>query len=253
MKKFFLLAIFLISAFISPLSQAEIKKITFATEATYPPFEYVDNTGKIRGFDVDIANALCANMKVQCNFINQPWDSLIPGLKLGKFDAAMGAMQITDARKKVVDFTNPYYTPTAIFVAKNNSGFSTSPEGLKNKIIGVQGGTTMEQYLQTIYGNTIKLKSYASVQDALLDLTAGRVNAVFGDTPIVMDWLNKHGDKQYSTVGQAISDTHYFGTGAGIAVRKGNTELLNAFNKALADIKANGIYDKIIQQYFSNK
>jgi arginine transport system substrate-binding protein len=253
MKKILSLLLFSIAVFINSTSLAETKTITFATEATYPPYEYVDNSGKIQGFDIDIAKALCAEMKVQCTFINQPWDSLIPSLKLGKFDAIVSAMQITEARKKVVDFTDPYYTPTASFVAKNTSDISITPEGIKGKIIGVQGGTTMEQYLQGTYGNSITIKSYASIQDAFLDLTSGRVNAVFGDTPIILDWLKKHGENQFKTVGQSVSDTHYFGIGDGIAIRKDNSDLLNALNKALSEIKANGTYDKIIQRYFSNK
>lgn len=253
MKKIISLLLLSITVFINSTAWADIKNITFATEATYPPFEYVDNSGKIQGFDIDIAKALCAQMKSQCTFVNQPWDSLIPSLKLGKFDAVISAMQITDARKKVVDFTAPYYTPTASFVTQNNVITSISPEGIKGKIIGAQSGSTMEQYLQSVYGNAITVKSYASIQDAFLDLTSGRVNAVFGDTPIILDWLKKHGDNQFKVVGPSISDTHYFGIGDGIAVSKGNSELLNALNKALSDIKANGIYDKIIQHYFSNK
>ncbi len=253
MKKILSLLLLSITVLINSTSLADTKTLTFATEATYPPFEFVDNSGKIQGFDIDIAKALCSEMKTQCTFVNQPWDSLIPSLKLGKFDAVIGAMQITEARKKVVDFTNPYYTPTASFVAKNNSTLSITADGLKGKTIGVQGGTTMEQYLQGVYGNAITVKSYASIQDAFLDLTSGRVDAVFGDTPIIVDWLKKHGDTQFKLVGQTISDSHYFGIGDGIAIRKGNSELLNALNKALSDIKANGTYDKIIQQYFSNK
>lgn len=229
----------------------EIKKnLVFATEATYPPFEFVDVAGRVQGFDVEIASALCKQMQVDCKFVNQPWDSLIPSLKIGKFDALIGAIQITEARKQQVDFTEPYYVPTASFVGAKDAKLALTPESLQNKTVGVQSGTTMEQYVQGVYGSTVKIKSYSSIQDALLDLTSGRVDLVFGDTPIVIDWIKNHGQSDYVIVGEPVHDEKYFGIGDGIAVRKGDTELLDALNKALKEIKANGVYDAITKKYF---
>lgn len=227
------------------------KTISFATEATYPPFEYMTVTGKIRGFDIDIAQALCKQMNAQCSFANQPWDSLIPSLKLGKFDALIGAMAITDARKQQVDFTDSYYEPTASLAAPLAAHLALNKNSLKGKTIGTQGGTTFAQYLQAKYGNVVKITTYNSIQDALLDLSSGRVNAVLGDTPTITDWVNKHGGNRYVTVGQPIADTQYLGNGFGIAVKKGNSQLLNEFNAALAAIKADGTYNTIYDQYFS--
>ncbi len=251
MKKLFWACV-LASFSLSQSAFADIPQtITFATEATYPPFEYIDAAGHIQGYDIDLANALCKEMKVQCTFSNQPWDSLIPSLKLGKFNALIGALGITDARKQQVDFTDPYLAATASFVAPIASHLSISPEGLKGKIIGVQGGTTYEQYLATEYGDSIKIKTYTSIQDALLDLTSGRVDAIIGDTPSITDWLNKHNtEKKYGLVGEAINNPKMFGIGYAIAVKKGNTELVNAFNAALTKIKQEGIYQKLNDTYF---
>lgn len=225
--------------------------LNFATEATYPPFEFVDPSGAIKGFDIDIAQALCQKMAVKCNFVNQPWDSLIPGLKLGKFNALIGAMEITPARKNQVDFTEAYLPATGLFIAEKNSSLSISAAGLKDKTIGVQGGTTFEQYLTKEYGRQIKIKSYNSMQDALLDLDAGRVDAVLGDSALLLDWLKKHDPSDHlKQVGQPFSNPSYFGQGYGIAVQKGNSELLNALNQALQEIKQDGSYQKILNHYF---
>lgn len=251
MKKFFQVGL-LLAAIVSGQAWAAIPQtIRFATEATYPPFEYTDASGQIKGFDIDIAKALCKQMKVNCTFSNQPWDSLIPSLKLGKFDALIGAMAITPERQKQVDFTQPYYAATAEFIAAKNNNFVISPEGLKGKNIGTQGGTTFENFLKAKYPDA-KVKTYASLQDAYLDLVAGRVDMVLGDTPMSQEWLKKdNNSKNYAVVGTPVASLEYFGSGYGIAVQQGNTELAAAFNKALADIKAIGTYNLIVRQYFS--
>ncbi len=228
-----------------------VKTISWATEATYPPFESIAADGQIQGYDIDIANALCEVINAKCTFSNQPWDSLIPSLKLGKFNALIGAMAITEARKQQVDFTDPYYVNAASFVGLTSQHLALDAKSLKNKTIAVQGGTTFEQYVRAKYGNEATVKGYPSLQEALLDLTAGRVNVVFGDQPVIQEWLKKHTDK-YSQIGKPIYDEKYFGIGDGIAVRKGNSELLNALNQALVTIKANGTYAKINQKYFGN-
>ena len=222
--------------------------IRFATEATYPPFEYTDESGKIKGFDIDIAQALCQQMKVECTFSNQSFNSLVPSLKIGKFDAVIASLGVTSERLKQVDFTNAYYEPSAVFVAALNKHYTLND--IDGKSVGAQEGSTFLKYLQDKYGNKITVKSYASVQDAFLDLVAGRVDLVLADTPIATTWIKQPANiKQFAIIGKPIADHEYFGVGYGIAVRKNNPELLNAFNKALADIKANGIYQKIRKQY----
>ncbi len=234
------------------LALANAKPIILATEATYPPFESVDNQGKMVGFDVDVLSAICANLKKQCQFVNQPWDSLIPGLQLGKFDVIFGAMNITEERQKQVNFTQPYYINTGSFAAAKASKLSLDPpQSLKNKTIGVQGSTTYDYYLQANYANQVHINRYSSIQDAFLDLQSGRIDAVFGDTPIILEWLkNPANITAYTTVGDRISDPKFFSQGYGFAVKKGNTELLNQLNQGLNAIKTSGEYEKIVEQYF---
>ena len=229
---------------------AKITTIHFATEATYPPFEYVTPNGNIEGFDVDVMNALCKEVNATCTITNQPFDSLIPTLQLGKFDALIGAIEITPARAAQVDFTNPYYFDTVSFVKSKNSAFTISDSALKGKTVGVQGGTTFEHYLDDAYGNVVNVKLYASNEEALLDLQNGRLDAFLGDTPFIMQWLKKGNNKNYEIVGKPIVNKKYFGAGNGIAVKKGNKELLITLNKAIAKIKANGSLNKIEQKYF---
>ncbi len=234
-----------------PLWAAIPTTLHFATEATFPPFEQMDAAGNVIGFEIDMTNALCKQMQVKCTYSNQPWVSLIPSLKLGKFDALISALSITEDRKKQIDFTQPYFYATAHFVAPMGSHLDTSPQGLVGKTIGVQIGTTSERYLQDIYGKKIQLKTYPNQQDALLDLMAGRVDAVLGETPVTLYWLHQQQmQNKFTLIGKPITDVTYFGSGYGIAVRKGNQELLDAFNKALVAIKADGSYQKIVDTYF---
>src|SRR5688572_3259680 len=147
MKKTFFLAILLLNA-LSAVA-APIKTIRFATEATYPPFEYIDSSGQIKGFDIDIATAICQQIKAQCSFSNQGFNSLIPSLKIGKFDALISALGITLEREKQVGFTQTYYQPSASFVATLQKNYKLNE--LTGKIIGVQQGSTFEKYLREQY------------------------------------------------------------------------------------------------------
>jgi len=228
----------------------EIKSIRFAMEATYPPFEYIDASAQIKGFDIDIAKALCDQIKAQCTFSNQAFNSLIPSLKIGKFDAVISALGVTEEREKQVAFTQSYYEPSGSFVAATTKHYKIAD--MTGKTIGVQQGSTLEQYVQGKYGKKVTIKTYASIQEAFLDLVSGRVDAVMADTPIAQVWLKQNDNKTtYSIVEKPIIDHEYFGAGFAIAVNKDAKDLLTALNTALATIKANGTYDKLYKEYFS--
>lgn len=251
MKKVTTLWVLMMLLLTSIVMAAPIKTIHFATEATYPPFEFINESGEIKGFDIDIANALCLQMQVQCTFKNQPFNSLIPSLELGKFDALISALGVTPERQKQVAFSNTYYQPSGSFVAPTLKHYKIAD--LTGKIVGVQGGSTFETYMKDKYASKMTIKTYASIQDAFLDLASGRIDTVLADTPIVKAWLKQSdNNSKYSIVDQPIVDDQYFGSGYGIAMRKDNTDLLHAINKALADIKANGMYAKIVNKYFGN-
>ena len=224
---------------------ATAQTIRFATEASYPPFEFVDADNKIQGFDVDLANALCKEIQADCTFSNQAFDSLIPGLKFRRFDAVMAGLDITAEREKQVLFTQPYYDNSALFIVQK--GKVADLAALKGKRVGVQNGTTHQKYL-TEKMSDITTAPYDSYQNAILDLNNGRIDAVFGDTAVVNEWLKQN--QNLSALGDKVTDKEYFGTGLGIAVRQGNTDLQSKFNEALAKVKADGTYNTIYSKWF---
>lgn len=227
------------------LSASAAQTLRFATEASYPPFEFVDSDNKIQGFDVDLANALCKEIDATCTFTNQAFDSLIPSLKFRRFDAVMAGMDITPEREKQVLFTKPYYDNSATFIVQK--GKLADVAALKGKRVGVQNGTTHQKYLSDKHSD-ITIVPYDSYQNAVLDLKNGRIDAVFGDTAVVNQWLKQN--PNLATLGDKVTDKAYFGTGLGIAVRQGNSELQQKFNGALDKIKADGTYKTIYNKWF---
>ncbi len=225
--------------------------VRIGTEGAYPPFNSVDSNGKLQGFDVDIAQALCDHMKVKCTFVAQDWDGIIPALLAGKYDAIVASMSITAERMKKVAFSDKYYNTPAWFIAsKSEKIMDTSPEALKGKIIGAQSSTIHANYLQDVYkGSDIKL--YGTQDEANADLASGRLDLVLADSVVLWEWMTKTDDgKCCEHVGKPLNDPKWFGKGAGIAMRKEDTDLKEMFNKALAEILADGTYKKINDHYF---
>ncbi len=228
--------------------------IRFATEPTYPPFEYIDENNQMTGFDIELAKALCKEIKAECSFSNQSFDSLIPSLKFRRFDAIISGMDITASRLEQVDFSNPYYENSAVFIAEK--GKISGVDQLSKKTVGVQNGTTHQSYLINNFEKKgVKIRPYDSYQNALLDLTNGRIDAVFSDTAVAREWIISQDKKKFAIAGKEIKDPDYFGTGMGIAVRK-NDPLRETLNKALEKVKLEGTYQKLLTKYFdpaSNK
>ncbi|OFS09092.1 arginine ABC transporter substrate-binding protein [Hafnia sp. HMSC23F03] len=224
-------------------SAAEI--IRFAAEASYPPFEFMDANNQMQGFDIDLANAICKQMKATCTFTNQSFDSLIPSLKFKRIDAVISGMDITPERQKQVAFTAPYYDNSALFIAEK--GKVADIAALKGKRVGMQNGSTHQKYLQEKHPEITPVP-YDSYQNAILDLKNGRLDAVFGDTAVVNEWLKQNA--ALAAVGDKVTDPNYFGTGLGIAVRQNNAELLNQFNAALNQLKQDGTYKTIYSKWF---
>lgn len=227
------------------LSAGASQTIRFAAEASYPPFEFIDADNKIQGFDVDLANALCHEIDADCTFTNQAFDSLIPSLKFRRFDAVMSGMDITPEREKQVLFTQPYYDNSALFIAQK--GKLANMDALKGKRVGVQNGTTHQKYIGEKLPD-VKVVPYDSYQNAILDLKNGRIDAVFGDTAVVNEWLKNN--QELAPLGEKVTDKTYFGNGLGIAVRQGNSELQGKLNAALDKVKANGTYKTLYSKWF---
>ena len=217
--------------------------IKIATESSYKPFSYTDADGKLIGYEIELVDALCAQMKAECEVISQDWDGLIPGLNAQKFDAAIAGMSITPERKEVVEFSDPYFHTGIILIGKK--GDDVNVDGLKGLPIASQRSTVASQYLQEKHADS-DIKLYDTQDNAYLDLTSGRVRAMMSDKVTGIDWLKTEAGKDYEVKGQEISTSD---DAMGIAFRKGDP-LVAKFNKALAELKENGTYDQITGSYF---
>jgi lysine-arginine-ornithine-binding protein len=232
-------------------ARADEAPLRMGVEGAYPPFNFVNAAGKVEGFDVDIGEALCARLARKCEWVVVPWDGLIPALQAGKFDVLMSSLTITAERRRQVLFTNPYYFSYGIMIAGKGSGLAFSTEGLKGRAIGVQAATTHEAWLRDKFGDAIELHAYPSSDDMFLDFQNGRLDAVFAEAPAMVPWMEKNGGvKAYEQVGANITDPA-LGTEIGIAVRQGDTVLVDALNAALDGIIADGTFATIAKKYFS--
>ncbi|MBA6243976.1 MULTISPECIES: transporter substrate-binding domain-containing protein [Psychrobacter] len=217
--------------------------IKIATESSYKPFSYTDADGKLIGYEIELVDALCAQMKAECEVISQDWDGLIPGLNAQKFDAAIAGMSITPERKEVVDFSDPYFHSGIILIGKK--GDDLSVESLTGLPIASQRSTVASQYLQDEHADA-DIKLYDTQDNAYLDLTSGRVRGMMSDKVTGIDWLKTDAGKGYEVKGEEISTND---DAMGIAFRKGDP-LVAKFNAALAELKDNGTYDQITGSYF---
>ncbi len=217
--------------------------IKIATESSYKPFSYTDADGKLIGYEIELVDALCAQMKAECEVISQDWDGLIPGLNAQKFDAAIAGMSITPERKEVVDFSDPYFHSGIILIGKK--GDDISIDSLKGQPIASQRSTVASQYLQDEHADA-DIKLYDTQDNAYLDLTSGRARAMMSDKVTGIDWLKTDAGKDYEVKGNEISSDD---DAMGIAFRKGDP-LVAKFNAALAELKDNGTYDQITGSYF---
>ncbi len=232
-------------------AQADDTVLKIGTEGAYPPFNNLTADGKLEGFDIDIGNALCEEMKVKCEWVTQDWDGIIPALQAGKFDAILASMSMTDERKKKVDFTNKYYnTPSAIAVPKDSDIKGTTKEDLAGKTIGVATSTTHFNYASQTYTDST-IKGYPSSPEEQLDLANGRLDAIEDDITVLSEWLGSPDGACCKLLGTPEPQpVEIFGPGAGIAVRKGDTALRDKLNAAIKAIRANGTYKKINDKHF---
>jgi len=231
------------------IGDANAETLRIGTEGAYKPFNFMSPEGRLEGFDIDISNALCAEMKADCSFIAQDWDGIIPGLLAGRYDAIIASMSITPDREEVVLFTDPYYRSPAAFLTLASGGVNdVSPAALAGIAVGAQVATTHARFLQDKYPD-VDLRLYRALDDAILDLESGRVDVVMGDKLALYDWA-EDGAKGLAFVGEDIDEPDYFGPGIGIALRKGDEALRDRLNAALKAIVEDGRYAAINAEYF---
>lgn len=217
----------------------------------YPPFDVLEPDGTLSGFDIDIANLLCAEMDMTCEFVDIDWDGIIPGLKARKFDAIVSSMGITEDRAKQVDFTERYYYSASALIAPGDTAIaSADAAGTAGKTIGVQRATSHECYVQKLFPDA-EMRQYQTSEEAYLDLQSGRIDAVLVDTLPGEAWIEADpANASFAPVADDLYDFDCFGEGIGIAVRQGEDELRMNINAAIQAIRASGAYQELSMEYF---
>ncbi len=225
-------------------------KLRIGVEGAYPPFSEVGPDGQLKGFDIDIAKALCQQMKADCTLVQQDFDGMIPALNARKFDAIIASLSITEERKKAVAFSDKYYKTPNRMIVRTAAKLSVSPDGLRGKKIGVQRATINDRFATDTF-KASEIVRYAKQDEIYLDLAAGRLDATLVDA-VAADtgFLKKPQGQGFAFAGPAYIDPSYFGSGVGVAVRKTDTALQQRFNQAIAAIRANGVYLQLQSKYF---
>jgi len=219
--------------------------IVVATDATWPPMEYVDeNTKEIVGFDVDLMKAIADAAGFTVEFKNTAWDGIFAGLAAGKYDAVMSSVTITEERKKEMDFSKPYINAGQILIVPKSASGVTTLDDLKGKKVGAQIGTTGSFEVEKVKG--VELKTYDEIGLAFEDLINGRIQGVVADTPVAANFAlqNEEYKGKLKIVGEPFTEEYY-----GVAVKKGNKEVLDAINRGLDKVLGTKKYKKIEEKW----
>jgi polar amino acid transport system substrate-binding protein len=225
---------------------APAKVYVVGTDAAYAPFESQNEKGEIVGFDIDVVKAVAAKAVIEVKFVNTPWEGIFNALGQGDRDLVVSAVTITEERKGTMDFTDPYFDAQQLIAVKENSKVAKFAD-LKKLKVGVQTGTTGDEAVTKLLGKTsTNIKRFESTPLALKELESGGVDAVVADNGVVIHYVANNPGGNFKTV----ADKEFVPEQYGIAVKKGNAELLGKLNKGLADIKADGSYNTIYAKYF---
>lgn len=250
MKKVYALSLLVgLCASFSTFAATELR---YGVEAEYPPFESRNSAGELEGFDIDLGNAICKAANLKCSWVETSFDALIPGLVAKKFDAINSAMNITEQRRKSVDFTQPIYRIPSQLVGKLGSGMEPTAEGLKGKTIGVLQGSIQETYAKEHWEkHGVTVVSYKDQNMAWGDLLNGRI-----DASLVMSaagqagFLSKPQGKGFGFVGKPVSDDTILGSGIGYGLRKGDAETKKQLDAAIDKVRADGTITTLAKKYF---
>lgn len=217
----------------------------------YPPFFTKDSSGKWVGWEIELMEAVCAELKENCSIVEMSWDGLIPGLLSKRFDVIWSSMSITEERAKTIDFTGPYYKTPAKLIGYRDGSLGTTPEDVANKTIGVQVSSIQSNYFAQHYSSVAKQKTYATLDESFQDLAAGRIDYVFGDSIPLMDFLKTNfGQSCCEDKGNVADDPVILGNGIGGGIRQGEDKLAERINGAIHALRENGTYQKISAKYF---
>jgi len=221
-------------------------KILIATDATWPPFESVnEQTKEVEGFDIDLMTAIAERAGLEIEFVNVAWDPLLAGMAQCQYDAAISAMTITEERKEKFLFSDPYFGAGQIVTVHIDNTDITNKDALAGKVVGAQIGTTGSFEVEKIEGAT--LKTYDDIGLAMQDLMNRQIDAVVADNPLALGYVGENPDK-LKTVGEVFTDENY-----GIAVCKTNPDLLEKINAGLKAVKEEGLIEQLIEKWLSSQ
>ena len=230
---------------------SRITLIRFVTEIDYPPFNYSGPDGNPAGFNVDLARMVCEELKIACTVQMRRFDTLLPSLSENRGDAVMASIAVTPDARKAADFSDPYYRTPGRFVARRNSPINeVRPELLEGKKVAAVAGTAHEAYLKALF-TEVDVRPYETAEQTREALKKGEVDLLFGDGVSLAFWLNGTDSQNCCAFrGGPFIESRYFGEGVGIAVRRGNDTLRQAFNWALFRLWEKGRFSDLWLRYF---
>ena len=270
-RRFFLTFSAFLLLTISASYAGDWSKIKIGTEGAYPPWNGTNASGALEGAEIDLAMDLCARMNAECELVAQDWDGTIPALQNGKYDAIMAGMSITAERMEVINFSQGYANEPASFSVLKSSKLAALKSGgkinmdalnststalldslkstLKGSVVGVQGSTTHENFVKQVLGDSVTMKSYDTQENLELDLSVGRIDAALSDQGSMEKFMESDKGKNIAFIGPGLGGGS-FGGGVGVGLRKADTDLLEKFNKAIDEARADGSLAKHFSKWF---
>ena len=229
----------------------DYKVLRFGVDPSYAPFESKAADGSLVGFDIDLGNAICKELKVECKWVENDFDGMIPGLNAGKFDGVISSMTVTDARAKVIDFSSELFSGPTALVFKKGAGYST-PESLKGKTVGYEQGTIQEAYAKAVLDKAgVTTKAYANQDQVYADLTSGRLDASIQDMlQAELGFLKSPQGADYE-VSKPVDDP-LLPAKTAVGIKKGNKELMALLDKGIEALHKDGTYDTIQKKHFGD-
>ena len=268
--KTFLAALAIASVAVAASAAAQSKKIKIATEGAYAPWNFVNAQGTLEGFELDLGAELCRRAKLECEFVAQDWDGIIPSLLAGKYDVIMAGMDITPKRLETINFSVPYAYAPAGFMALKSSPLTKMPGGeydltkslaaaekaieelkshLKGKVLGVQVATTYLAFAEKYFKGVAEIREYKTTEQHDLDLAAGRIDAAVAAHSAFKATMETPIGKDMTIVGPAFSGGT-LGLGVAVGLRKEDTDLKQAFDAAINSAIADGTIKKLSEKWF---
>jgi len=253
-------------------SAKDWSSVRIATEGAYPPWNATDSSGQLVGFEIDLAQDLCKRMKATCEIVAQDWEGIIPALQAGKYDVIMAGMSITDERKQVIQFSDSYAATPARFAVVEDSDLASLTSQLdranldevdadeqaaidalrqafEGKSVGVQVATTHANFLEKYMADAVEIRKYDTQENLDLDLQAGRVDAALASGTYWFPLMETEKGADFALIGPGLNGGP-FGAGVGAGIRQEDTDLVEMFNKAIAEAKADGTINRLAQQWF---